>query len=183
MAIADLNPSTLGLANGQAEIAYSASKIIDAAIECCETMASYRGRDQIAAALRAEIPEIHDYFRHSIARQLAQYITGLDETVVSVYTHSYGDAEEEGELRGVSLSAPINIILHVRRKTAALSSVVASLDHQLLERYRLLVAPHGERIASMLDIQMVDDEDIRRGTGFGVVLRSTYSKPVRLWPE
>lgn len=168
---------------GQGDIANSAIEMVDSAIEYCENMTGYRGRDQIAAALRVETPEAHDYFRHSIARQVARYLTNLDETVVSVYTHSFGDAEEEGEGRTVRISTPINIILHVRRKTAALSSIVAYLDHQLLESYKQLVSPRGEKIASILDIQMVDDEDIRRGTGFGVVLRSTYSKPVRLWPE
>ncbi|MGI5835520.1 MAG: hypothetical protein ACOX87_03380 [Chloroflexota bacterium] len=184
MAIADLNTTDSGdLTDGQAEIASSALGIIENAIAHCETMTALRGRDQIAEALRVENPAIHGYFRYSIAQQIAEYLSGLDETVVSVYTHSYGDAEEEGEDKSTSLSAPINLILHVRRKTAALHSIVAYLDRQLLESYKQLIAPEGKRIASILDIQLVDDEDIHTGRGFGVVLRSSYSKPVRLWPE
>lgn len=184
MAIANLNRSTSEISEiGQAEMVSNASEMIEAAIAYCEAKSGCRGRDQVAGALRAEDAVIHDYFRYSIALQLAQYLTKLDKNVVSVFTYSFGDAEEEGEDRNISLSAPINLILHVRRKTAALRSIVAYLDQQLLDGYKQLVAPEGEKIASILDVQMVDDEDIRRGIGFGVLLRSSYSKPVRLWPE
>lgn len=83
--------------------------------------------------------------------------------MVGVYTHSYGDAEEEGESKSCCVAAPINLILHVHRKTAALSSVTASLDESLLSSYKALVAPHGRKMTSLLDVQMVDDEDVERG--------------------
>lgn len=182
MTIANLNPTASRATGGtDASPSSRAAEMVELAIQHCEAKTHYRGRDQIASALRDEIAEVHDYFRHSLACQLAEYLASLDDTVVSVHTHSYGDAEEEGESRSCYVTAPINLILHVRRKTAALSSVVASLDCSLLADYKALVAPHGQKMASLLDIQMVDDEDVEKGIGFGVVLKSTYNRPVRLW--
>lgn len=184
MVLADLHIATSEMpVDGSAELAGSMSEMVEIALSYCEKMTGCRERDQMVEALRADNPVIHDYFRYSIAQQLARYLSALDQSVVSVYTYSFEETEEEGEERHVYLAAPINLILHVRRKTAALRSIVTYLDHQLLDQYKRLVAPEGGNIASILDVQMVDDEDIRRGTGFGVVLRSSFSRPMRLWPE
>ncbi len=164
-----------------APVARRAAEMVDAAIRYCEAKTSLRGRKQVATALRVENRQLHDYFRHSLARQVATYLAQLDDSVVGVYTHSYGDAEEEGEDRSCSLTANINLILHVRRKTAALSSAVASLDQALLEQYKVLVAPRAEKMASLLDAQVADDRDVEEGLGFGAVLRSIFTKPVQLW--
>ena len=184
MAIADSREATFqGSLEGDIDVSTLTSRFIEEALRYCEDKAGYIGRDRVAAALRSEIPEIHDYFRYALASQVARYLARLDSSVVAVYIYCYGDAEEEGEERHCSITMPINIILHVRRKTAALSSMVDYLDEQLLGYYKRLVSPYGEKMGSLLDVQMVDDEDIARGVGFGVVLRSSYSKPLRLTLE
>ncbi len=184
MAIADLDKAKAqaGCRVGTT-ISCQAARMVEESIGYCEGMTPYAGRDQIAAALRAEIPQVHDYFRHSLAIQLARCLTQLDDSVVGIYSYSYGDAEEEGEDRNRGVAANLNLVLHVRRKTAALAAAVASMDQALLEQYRQLIAPRGERMSSFLDVQMVDDRDVEEATGFGVVLRGIYSRPVRLWPE
>lgn len=162
---------------------HQAAQMVENALHYCETKTPYHGHDRLAAALRTENPQVHDYFRHSLARQLAQYLKSLDDGVVCIYTHSYGDAEEEGEDRSVSLASNLNLILHVRRKTAALDSVLLSIDQALLAEYRHLVAPYGEKMVSLLDVQTVDDSDVEECVGFAVMLRSTYNRPIRVWPE
>ena len=160
-----------------------AERMIGNALEYCNAKTAHRGPEQIREALRAENSMVHDYFRHSLACQIAEYLAQLDPCVVQIYTHNYGDAEEEGEDRKCGITSNINLIIHVRRKTAALSSIIWSLDQALLERYRQLIAPKGERMASLLDVQMVDDREVEESIGLGAVLRSVYVRPVRVWPR
>jgi len=174
-------PKTQPMGRMDAPLTHDATRMVEKALSFCESMTGVRGRGRLATALRLESPRVHDYFRHSLAQQVAGYLAQLDDSIVGVYTHSYGDAEEEGEDRSCGVATNINLILHVRRKTAALSSAIASLDRALLEQYRALVAPNGDKMSSLLDVQVVDDRDVEDGVGFGAVLRASYSKPVRLW--
>ncbi len=184
MAIGDLAKITAHH-TGKVDIQLSrrAEEMVDNALRYCESKTSYRGADRVAAALRAEIPQVHDYFRHSLAASVADYLIQLDDGVIEIYNYCYGDAEEEGEGRGCQVSDSLNLILHVVRRTAALSSIIACLDQALLEQYKRVVDPHGEKMTSFLDIQMVDDRDVAEGIGFGAVLRSTFTRPTRVWPE
>ncbi len=158
-------------------------EMVETALRYCEDRAGYQGRSATARALTSEVPQAHDYFRYSLARQAAQYLARLDDGIVAVYSHSWGDAEEEGADRSCSLTAPINLIIHVRRKTAALSSLIQSLDRALLRRYQELTAPHCERMGALLDVQMVDDREVEEGIGFGAVVKALYTRPTRIWPS
>ncbi len=184
MAIGDLDETATQPA-GKVDVLLSreAAEMVSNALHYCEGKTAYRGADQLAAALRAEIPQVHDYFRHALTTSLANYLIRLDDSVIEVYSYCYGDAEEEGEDRSCRVTGSLNLILHVRRRTAALSSVEVSLDQALLEQYKRLIAPNGDRMTSFLDLQMVDDRDVAEGLGFGAVLKSTFSRPVRVWPE
>ncbi len=165
-----------------AALARRAAEMVENALRYCEGKANRRGRDQIVAGLQLEDPTVHDYFRYSLARQIGEYLAGLDETVEGVYTHSFGDAEEEGEDRSCSVCAPINLILRVQRRTAALSSIAACLDQALLQEYRGLVKVGTERMSAVLDVQVADARDVAEGVGYGAILRSIHTRPTQVWP-
>lgn len=166
----------------EAPTARRMAEMVEAALLHCGSKMGITDREQVAAALRLENREAHDYFRHALAGQVAEYLSELDDSVVGVYAYSFGDAEEEGEDRSCSVTASINLILHVRRKTAALSSVLVSLDQALLDIYKETVAPYAQRMSSLLDVQMADDGEVEAGIGFGAVLKSIHNRPLRLWP-
>jgi hypothetical protein len=168
--------------SSQATIQARAARMVGDAILYCRSKQACCGEGEVAGALKSADPRVDDCFRHSLSLQAAEYLAGLDERIVGAYSYSYGDSEEEGEERGHSPTAQLRLILHVRRKTAALAAAVAALDEALLEEYRRLIAPRGNRMTSILDVQVVDDEEVESGTGFAVVLRSTFAPPTRIWP-
>lgn len=147
---------------------------------CCHKTPGF-SESRVSEALREAEPRSHDCFRHHLSRQIAEYLQKLDDNLVGVYSYSYGDAEEEGEDRSSSPTELLELILRVRRKTAALDAAVSALDQALLEEYKGLIAPVGDRMVSFLDVHMVDDDEAAQGTGLAVVLRSAFTPPTRVW--
>lgn len=160
-----------------------AARMTESAVLFCRHGTTSVSESAVAAALRAGDPRSHDCFRHYLSLQIAEYLRRLDDNLVGVYSYTYGDAEEEGEGRSSSPTETLKLILRVRRRTAALGAVLAALDEALLDEYRRLIAPKGDRMVSFLDAQMVDDEEAEQGTGLAVVLRSAFTPPTRLWPN
>ncbi len=161
----------------------SASRMAESAVLFCCHRTSYKCESAVAAALRAGDPRSHDCFRHYLSLQIAEYLRKLDDNLVGVYSYSYGDAEEEGEERSTSPTETLKLILRVRRKTAALNAVVAALDEALLDQYKRLIAPVGDKMGSFMDAQMVDDGEAEEGIGLAAILRSVFTPPTRVWPS
>ncbi len=158
-----------------------AARMTESALLFCCQRTLWDNESEVAAALKAAEPRAQDCFRHHLSCQVAEYLSRLDDNLVGVYSYSYGDAEEEGDERSSSPTLPLMLILRVRRKTSALNSVVGALDQALLEEYKGLIAPVGDRMGSFLDAQMVDDEEAEQGTGLAVVLRSVYTPATPIW--
>jgi hypothetical protein len=156
--------------------------MVEVALRFCRSKAACCDESEVAGALKAADARVDDCFRHSLSLQAAEYLAQIDASTVGAYSYSYGDAEEEGEDRGHSPTAQLKLILHVHRKTAAMASAVAALDEAVLEEYKRLIAPRGNRMTSLLDVQIVDDKEVESGTGFAVVLRSAFAPPTRIWP-
>jgi hypothetical protein len=165
-----------------ASVGTGAAQMVEAATKLCRSKAACCDEGELAGALKTADPRVDDCFRHALSLRAAEYLAGLDNHIVAAYSYSYGDAEEEGEERGHSPTAQLKLILHVRRKTAALAAAITALDEALLEEYRRLIAPVGERMTSLLDVQVVDEEEVDSGTGFAVVLTSAFAPPTRIWP-
>ena len=159
------------------------ARMTESALLFCVHRTSRRSESEVAAALKAGDPRCHDCFRHYLSLQIAEYLRKLDDNLVGVYSYSYGDSEEECEERSSSPTEPLNLILRVKRKTAALNAVLAALDGAIVEEYRKLIAPVGDRMESFLDAHAVDDEEAQQGTGLAAVLKSAFTPPTPLWSK
>jgi hypothetical protein len=71
------------------------------------------------------------------------------------------------------------MIVWTKRKTGALNSLVEALDRAFAQSYANLM---GEsRLAHILDVQVVDDVDVKNRTGYGALLSSVYHRPIQVW--
>lgn len=66
------------------------------------------------------------------------------------------------------------------RRTGALESLVTALDRALLiQRYAEVIGTR--HLAHLLDVQIVDDDDVRNRVGYGAMLSSLHNRPIRIW--
>ncbi len=170
-----------GLAVDEAFIPAQVARMVEGALLFCSHRTSHKRESDVAAALAEGEQRSQDCFRHYLSLQVAEYLRALDDNLAGAYSYSYGDAEEEGEGRSSSPTESLKLILRVRRKTAALNAVLAALDDAMLEEYRKLIEPVGDKMTTFLDAQMVDDEEAEQGSGLACVLKSAFTPPTQVW--
>jgi len=157
----------------------TAEFVLTRALDFC---AQKMGADSVQTAidcLRQGNSTACQYCHYSLAKQVAESLGALDENVKAVYILDYDATPEDicfGEATQPSL---IHLIVWAERKTGALDSLVAALDRALAQRYGDLIGRH--QLMHLLDVQVIDDADVKQRVGYGALLSSLHHRPIRLW--
>lgn len=119
-----------------------------------------------------------EYVRYGLAKSLAQYLGSIDETIKAVYVYEpeYATGDDV-----VGLSFGINLLAWVQRKSAALNSIVASLDTALMEKRKHLLCPDATAECFSLDVKLADDDEVRQKRGYGALVNSFFVRPTKVW--
>ena len=120
------------------------------------------------------------YCLYSVAKQVAQAIGSLDGNVRAVYTFDCDATPADECLGDVARGMPlVHLLVWTQRKPAAMRALIAALDRALVRAYADVLG--AGRPASLLDVQVVDDADVGRRSGYGALLCSMYHRPVQVW--
>jgi len=159
------------------------TNMMEEAIEFCAEKAGLKGKEQAVEALRHGDCSVCEYLRYGLAKGVAEYLGSVDDTVKAVYIYEPEYATSgDGPLPGrPNLSPGISLIAWVRRKSAALSSVVTSVRSALAEEYRQLACPKANALCYELDVTVADDDEVQRRTGYGALISSLYVRPMEIW--
>jgi hypothetical protein len=74
---------------------------------------------------------------------------------------------------------PLHLLVWVERKTDALSALVESLDRAMAQSLANMVGTSVD--AHVLDVQVVDDGDVKNRTAYGALLSSLFQQPIKVW--
>jgi hypothetical protein len=159
------------------------NNMIEEALEFCATKAGLNGKKQARDVLLTGDCCVCEYLRYGLAQKMAEYLGSVDDTIQAVYTY---EPEYATSMDGVTAARPnlspgFNLIARVGRKSAALSSVVSSMRSALAEEYRRLGCPKANALCSELDVQVVDEQEVERRTGYGALISSLYVRPIEVW--
>jgi hypothetical protein len=125
-------------------------------------------------------PMACSYCHYYIAKELGRVLGLWDKDIKAVYAYGYDDnttAEECYE--DGSSSSLIHMIIWAGRKTNALKALIESIDRAMVQLHRRLLGL--KYIEHVLDIQVIDDEDVKNRTGYAALLKSIYQTPVKVW--
>lgn len=159
--------------------AISKSLFLEAMGFCAHKMGFDDG-PAIVDLLRQNDKTSHSYFFYGLAKRVAVSLGMMDETVKSVYLYDYDATPEDLCFGPLGQGGPlVHLIVWTDRKTAALDSLLAILDRALAHVYAdLLDKP---QIKSLLDVQMIDNDDVDSCTGYGALLGSIHHRPIQIW--
>lgn len=142
------------------------------------------GPEAVQEALKRADARAFRYTSHELACQLAQTLAALDRQVKAVYVFEDYATPEDLIFAEDSPTLAINLIAWVDRKTKALAVLAQGLDRALAERCNAFIAPErgsDAGVIHVLDVQLVDDHDVRMRVGYGALLTSVHHPPIQVW--
>jgi hypothetical protein len=157
--------------------------MVEEALEFCAEKAGLKDKEQARAVLLAGDCCACEYLRYALAQKVAEYLGSMDDTIHAIYTYEpeYATRVDEAIPERPNLSPGFSLIARVSRKSAALSSVVASMRSALAEEYRRLGCPKANVLCSELDVRVVDENEVEKRTGYGALIDSLYVRPIEVW--
>lgn len=120
------------------------------------------------------------YFRYGLSKEIGAYVGNIDDSVQAVYTYEPEYSTGLHNLDGV-LDRGINLIVSVDRTSAALSSLIASLDDGFKDAREQLVCSKANGSCYALDVKVADEEEVASRRGYGALVSSIHVSPLKVW--
>ena len=163
-----------------AEASVAAEDVLAQALSYCAGKMGLDGPQTVTERMRQGDGVAYGYCLYSVAKQVAEAIGALDGNVRAVYSFDCDATPEDACMGEIVQGTPlVHLLVWTQRKTAALSALSAALDRALARAYADMLGMG--RPAGLLDVQVVDDDDVGRRSGYGALLSSMYHRPVQVW--
>lgn len=157
----------------------TAEAAISGAMEFCAQKMRLENSQAVLEYLMQRNAAACGYCQYSIAKQIGDSLGALDQNVKAVYILDYDATPQDICFASEKQTVLIHMIVQVERKTSALDSLVAALDHALVQVYGRLLGM--EKLEHLLDVQVVDDADVEKRVGYGAMLTSLHQRPLQVW--
>jgi len=125
-------------------------------------------------------PTACSYCHYNVAKELGEVLGIWDKDIKAVYAFGYDDNTTSEECyEDMSPSTLVHMIIWVGRKTNALKALGESMDRAMVQHQRRLLGL--KELEHALDIQIIDDDDVKNRKGYAALLKSIYQTPVQVW--
>jgi hypothetical protein len=122
-----------------------------------------------------------DGFMYGLAIGIAEAISANDERVFAIYIcEPSGNPDFEAGV-DMPLDASVHQLLLVSKPSAALEAFITSLDRAMVASLKDLPSPLFARREWILDAKLLSEEDVVRGTGYAILLSSTFAPALKIW--
>lgn len=161
-----------------------ADSLVSAAIADCADQ-NYSGNTALVMEmLRQGRCDICRVFSDYLIVRLVEYLSQVDRNLKAVVKYEPEPASLNPMAAYHNLTTRqtgINLIAWVDRKSAALTSLNATLESALCEARKKLGCPNAQPACFNLDLQMVDDREVLEGRGYGLVVSQPFLRSMQVW--
>ena len=122
-----------------------------------------------------------DYFKYGLAMGVSNALAANDPNVQAIYAYdpsTNADSETEEE---ITPDATVHLLVQVTMPSAALQAFIASLDRALLASLKDLPSPRFAQRESVLNVNLITEDDIRHGANFAGLLSGVFAPPLKIW--
>ncbi|MRR52590.1 MAG: hypothetical protein EG825_17080, partial [Rhodocyclaceae bacterium] len=158
--------------------------LVQLAVTDCADQKTSGNSAEIYEMLRQGRCDICRTFTNHLIFHLVQYLSQVDKNLKSVVKFEPEPASLNPAAAGYHLTSRqngINLIAWVDRKSAALTSLNATLESALAESRRKLGCPNAQPACFNLDMQVVDDREVFEGRGYGMVVSQPFLRSMQVW--
>ena len=151
----------------------------DALAQASDKIGALRRGADLAGLLTR--PDFLDYFKHGLALGVASVLAANDQNVRAVYV--YEPALDAGSEAGEDppRDTGVHLLVRVTTPSAALETLIASLDQALTASLKHLPAPGFRQRESVLDVNLIGDDDFGRGVNYAGLLKGLFAPPLQVW--
>ena len=158
----------------------TAKKMLVQTIEFCMQKIGVDTQETVTRLVRQKDRSTCGYVLYGLSKQVATFLGSMDQNVKAIFFLDYDEISEDFCFATPDLGMPsVQLIVWTRRKTAALSALIAALDRALAHAFVELFSEHDT--TCLLDVQVVDDTDIENRTGHGANLYAIHHRPIQIW--
>lgn len=119
-----------------------------------------------------------------LVQEVGEYLGQTDKMVKSVYLVEPENGlvrAQRGEPVATGRRAGINLVAWVDRKSAALVALGTTLENGLAESLRTFDCKNSTPACYVLQIQLVDDKEVRERRGYGTFVNNPYLRSTQVW--
>ena len=159
--------------------ASTAEDILSNALRFCAQKMGYESPQIAIERLKEGDRSACGHCQYSIAQQVGAALGALDDNVRSVHMFEYDATPEDICFSEVAQTPILHLIVWAERKTKALHSLVKMIERALVESYAQLIGPR--QLQHLLDVQIVDDGQVKGRIGYGALFSSLHHRPLKVW--
>jgi len=157
-----------------------AERIVHEAISFCAEKTNADGTEAALERICKDDRVACDYYVYGLARYVAASLGALDEHAKAAYTLEYEAIADDACFTETEPGAPlVHLIVWSERKTAAFHALVGALDGALTRALATLLGRAPQQ--SVLDVQVVDDQDVANRTSYGALFQAIHHRPLKVW--
>ncbi len=161
-----------------------ADKMVEKAIAECAESHFAGDRRRARQAIQLGSCETCVCLSDSLVQQISKYFGQIDQTVKAIYQYEPVMSKESSDFdvqETQERHAGINLVAWVDRKSAALNTLVETLETALSKSQRDIGCIKATKGCYTLDLQMVDDQDVRDNRGLGIFVENPYIQSRLVW--
>ena len=161
-----------------------ADEMIGRAIAYCGSTKFGGDAREAMLALRHGRCDVCSIVSNRLVQEVGEYLGQTDRMVKSVYwiepENSLARPKPGSRLAG-GRRAGINLVAWVDRKSAALVALGSTLENALAECLRDFDCKNSTPACYVMQIELVDDREVRDRRGYGVFVTDPYLRSTRVW--
>jgi len=125
--------------------------------------------------------EFIDNLKYGLARGISNTLSAHDSRVMAVYAFDPSTNPDSDAVEEIPIDPTVHLLVVVQSPSAALDAFIASLDRTLTASLNELPSPKFEQRTSILDVNILTEEDVKQGRGYAVLLSSVFAPPLQVW--
>ncbi len=157
--------------------------MVENALVFCAQKARLQDGEDAVKAIQSGDCVTCGYLRYGLCKGIGEYLGSIDDSVRAVYAYDPDYCTDAHHLDGRERAGErgINVVVSVDHRSAALTSIVASLEDAVREGVRPLVCSKANGSCYALDVKVADAEEVASRRGYGALISSLYVAPLKVW--
>jgi hypothetical protein len=159
-------------------------KMVEKALQVCAAKHFDGDGAMVLKALHRGYGDAYMCLADSLIAQMSAYLGQMDQMVNAVFEYEpeYATIHPHAHISaGHFRKRGLNLIIWVKRKSAALKALVATLEQAFAESQSKAGLEDENNPLFSLDIKLVDDQDVDEKRGYGMIVSSQLVRATQVW--